>query len=212
MSDDKIDIFRPFGPSIAKIKIPEKLILSLNKYVDKIIIDDEKSKKLDYGKNLAGNVKQEFIIEPNELRSSGLANFLGSAVQKWIKSTDNKKITTFSITSSWVVRQFENEYNPIHYHGGHVSGVGYLKLPKNFGEQFQSGKKANPNGQLSFVHGSRMFNSHSHFEIKPEVGDFYLFPNYLMHTVYPFYSSGERRSLSFNSVINQEIYDVFSNI
>ena len=52
-----------------------------------------------------------------------------------------KKITNFNLLSSWIVRQFENEYNPIHTHGGHISGVGYLKLPTNFGETFQDNKK-----------------------------------------------------------------------
>ena len=30
----------------------------------------------------------------------------------------------------WIVSQFKGEYNPIHYHEGDLSGVGYLKLPK----------------------------------------------------------------------------------
>ena len=55
---DKIDlqIFRPFGPSILKVKIPEKILNGLNAYIDKIISDNEKSKNLDYGKNLIGDV------------------------------------------------------------------------------------------------------------------------------------------------------------
>ena len=47
-------------------------------------------KELDHGKNLAGNVKQEFIIEPEMLKSSGLAYFLGKAVQKWIQEIEKK--------------------------------------------------------------------------------------------------------------------------
>ena len=43
--------------------------------------------------------------------------------------------------------------------------------------------------------------------IKPKVGDFYFFPNYLMHCVYPFKNkSSERRSISFNGLVDQEIY------
>ena len=41
--------------------------------------------------------------------------------------------------------------------------------------------------------------------IKPEVGDFYMFPNYLLHAVYPFYESDdERRSVSFNAKLDDE--------
>ena len=33
-----------------------------------------------------------------------------------------KKITIkkFQIIKSWIVRQFKNEYNPIHFHAGHI--------------------------------------------------------------------------------------------
>ena len=41
------------------------------------------------------------------------------------------KITKFNIIETWVVRQFKGEYNPVHYHQGDLSGVGYIKLPKN---------------------------------------------------------------------------------
>ena len=66
------------------------------------------------------------------------------------------------------------------------------------------------NGQLQLIHGSRQFLSQSTIDIVPKVGDFYFFPNYLMHTVYPFNGSKEeRRSISFNADIDQNIYDVY---
>ena len=52
--------------------------------------------------------------------------------------------------------------------------------------------------------------SNSQFKIVPEVGDFYFFPHYLMHTVYPFTGSDEeRRSISFNANIDENIYNVY---
>ncbi len=210
MSENKIQVYKPFGPSIAKLIIPEDLIKKLNEYVDKTILDENKSKELDYGKKLAGNVKQELILEPNFCDKSGFSNFLVKGVSKWIELSERKKITKLEIVSSWVVRQFQNEYNPVHYHSGHVSGVGYLKVPKNFGKTFQSSKKSNLNGHLSLIHGNRMFSSDSVFDIEPKVGDFYFFPNYLMHSVYPFYESNEeRRSISFNAKIDENIYNVY---
>ncbi len=205
----KIEILRPFGPSISKIEISKEIIISLNNYIDKIIIDKKKSSELDHGSNLAGNVKQEFRIEEDLLKSSGFYDLLFKGVKKWIEVSENKNVTKFNILSSWAVRQFENEYNPIHYHNGHVSGVGYLKLPDNFGETVQPNKKNNLNGHLSLIHGNRMFNSSSMFNVKPKVGDFYFFPNYMMHTVFPFYGLGERRSISFNANIDEEIYNVY---
>ena len=49
-----------------------------------------------------------------------------------------------------------------------------------------------------------MFLSHSTLNIKPVVGDFYFFPNYLMHSVFPFKNTlEERRSISFNAKIDE---------
>ena len=56
----EIKILRPFGPSIIKIKMPNEIVIKMNEYVDKIIVDQNKSKELDHGKALAGNVNQEF--------------------------------------------------------------------------------------------------------------------------------------------------------
>ncbi len=209
MPDFKINIIKPFGPSIAKVEFPKNIIENLNSYVDQIITDDDKSKELDYGKYLAGNVKQEFKLEQNILETSGFFSFLASSVKKWIEVTENKKITEFNLLNSWIVRQFENEYNPIHWHNGHISGVGYLKLPESFGETFQTTEKRNVNGNLSLIHGSKMFNSTSVLNIEPKIGDFYLFPNYLMHSVFPFYGKNERRSVSFNATIDEKIYNTY---
>ena len=36
------------------------------------------------------------------------------------------------------------------------------------------------------------------YTIRPKVGDFYIFPAWLSHMVYPFRAAGERRSFSIN--------------
>ena len=65
-------------------------------------------------------------------------------------------------------------------------------------------------GRLQLIHGSRQFLSQSVVDIKPKVGDFYFFPNYLMHTVFPFKNSNEeRRSISFNAKIDDNLYNVY---
>ena len=208
MEENKIDIIRPFGPSMAKFNVPLEILKILNDYVDQIVQDEKKSKNLDNGQNLAGMVSQEFKIEVNILNSSGLLELLAKAVEKWIEHTESKKISKLDIISTWVVRQFKNEYNPTHYHGGHISGVCYLKLPKDYGKTLQESKKKNYNGKLNFTDGRRSFNSASQFIIEPKLGDFYLFPAYLMHSVYPFYGEDERRSLSFNAKIDQNIFEI----
>lgn len=65
---------------------------------------------------------------------------------------------------------------------------------------------------MQLIHGSRMFLNHSTLNIKPVVGDFYFFPNYMMHSVFPFKGSDEeRRSISFNAKIDEKIYNVYGS-
>ena len=158
-----LEVIKPFGPSIAKTKIPKDIVDKLNNYVDKIIIDENKSKELNFGSQLAGNVRQEFKLEPKFMEESGWGNFLAHSASTWIAESlmnspkKKKKITQFNILHSWIVRQFENDYNPLHTHNGHISGVGYLKLPNSYGETYQANKQINKNGSLQLVHGSKMF-------------------------------------------------------
>jgi len=197
---ENFQIIKPFGPSIVKIKMSSEMISEMNNYVDLIIQDKEKSKNLDEGSNLIGKVQQEFLMEVDFMKKIKWADFLASAVSKWVLEEQNKKIKNFQLIKSWIVRQFQNDYNPVHWHSGHISGAGYLKVPSDLGKTTQPYKKTNENGKLQLIYGSSNLLSKSTYLIKPEVGDFYLFPNYLMHTVYPFTGTNEeRRSVSFNA-------------
>ena len=204
-------LIKKFGPSIFHVKIPEDILTKLNNYADETIKDEQKIKGLDAGKNLVGDVTQEFTLEHEFIKKSGWYVFLSTCVNQWIKLETNKEIKKFEIKNSWVVRQFQNEYNPTHWHGGHISGAGFLKVPSNMGKHSQKDKNlAYRGGNLQLIHGSRMFLCHSTIDLVPSVGDFYFFPNYLMHTVFPFKDTNEeRRSISFNAVIDDEIYNVY---
>ena len=211
-NEDSFKVIKPFGPSIARVKMSKELIDQLNNYVDKIIIDETKSENLNHGDKLAGNVTQEFRLEDDFINSSGFGEFLFASITNWIKFSENKEIKEIKIISSWIVRQFQNEYNPVHWHGGHISGVGYLKIPKTFGQGYQKKEKTNKNGQLELIHGSKQFLSPSSVIVTPQIGYFYFFPHYLMHTVYPFNETNEeRRSVSFNALIDEKIFNVYGN-
>ena len=211
MEKINIELIKIFGPSILKVSIPQSIIDNLNNYIDKIILDKKKSKELDIGERLVGDVTQEFELEQKIMQESGWGQFLSNCVSKWIELETKNKITKFQILKSWVVRQYENEYNPTHWHSGHISGAGFLKVPSNLGKNKQDKKEISyKGGSLQLMHGSRMFLSHSTYNIVPVVGDFKFFPNYLMHHVYPFKNSKEeRRSISFNAKIDDNIYDVY---
>ena len=205
-------IYKPFGPQILEAEIPSEIILKINDYIDNLILDEEKSKKQNLGKHLAGDVTQEFKLEPGFAKSVGWVDFLAKCTFEYILKATNKKITKFNVIDTWVVRQFKNEFNPTHWHGGHVSGAGFLKVPKTLGNFVQDkGDKNYTGGTLNLLHGTRQFLSNSIFQIRPKVGHFYLFPNYMMHTVYPFKGTEEeRRSISFNAFIDETVHNVYA--
>jgi hypothetical protein len=201
-------VIRPFGPSILKVKMSDDIVKILNNYTEKKSKENLDEQNLNAGDKLAGNVSQEITIENDFIKTSGFGNFLMKETANWIFSSTKKKkqIKNFRLIGSWIVRQFKNEFNPLHTHAGHVSGVGYLKVPTNLGNTVQK-NKPNINGHLQLVHGTKNFLSESVLDIKPEVGDFYFFPHYVMHTVYPFVDTfEERRSVSFNAFIDPEIF------
>ena len=199
------EILKPFGPSIVKVVMPKDIVSKMNQYVDDLSNDQDKSAKLDHGQYLAGNVTNEFRLDIEFMKKIKWAEFLATSCEKWLLDGHNITLRRFDIISSWIVKQFKNDYNPIHYHSGQISGVGYLKVPEKMGEYSQKIKKLNQNGKLVLIDGSKRFVCSPTYMITPQVGDFYFFPSYMMHTVYPFSdTSEERRSVSFNAKIDDD--------
>ena len=201
----QLKVLNPFGPKIARLKFPQLLIKNINLVVERIIKQKKLIKKYDYSENLVGQVKQEIQL-PSIFIKKNIYKYISSTIKEYVKVSTGKLIRNVKIINFWVVRQYAHEYNPVHYHDGHVSGVGYLKLPKQLNKDK---KKLKTNGSIDFINGSKMFLNNSIFNHNPKVGDVILFPNYLMHTAYPFSVEGERRSFSFNVEIDSNIANVF---
>jgi uncharacterized protein (TIGR02466 family) len=186
--------FRAFGPTIGKGKLTRKFINTINSQIDKSII----TKKNDYSSKLASQIKNELKISTSFIEKN-LSKELIKNIKSYLKVSKIEKIKEIKIINLWVVKQLKNEYNPIHYHNGQLSGVGYLKIPKNMNQNKTiKNKKIKTNGTIDFINGQRNFLSESIYNLNPKVGDLLLFPNYLMHTAYPFNINAERRSFSFN--------------
>ena len=189
---------KPFGPTIGKTKISKRFFDKLNKEFD----SKSNSKKFDYSSKLASQIKNEIKISNNFIKKN-LEKEIKINITKFLLKEKIKNIKDIKILNLWVVSQFKGEYNPIHYHEGDLSGVGYLKLPKGMtNNKMVKNKKLKTNGTIDFINGQRGFLSKSIYNVLPKVKDLLIFPNYLMHTAYPFNIDGERRSFSFNVKIN----------
>ena len=189
--------FRAFGPTIGESKLSKKIIKSINEYVDGITI----SKRNDYSSKLASQIKNEIKLSSIFIKKN-ISKELIRNIRDYLLKSDIKKIKEIKIINVWVVKQLKNEYNPVHYHEGQLSGVGYLKIPKNMNQKkLVKNKKIMTNGTIDFINGQKNFLSKSIYNINPKLGDLVIFPNYLMHTAYPFNIDDERRSFSFNAKI-----------
>ena len=198
-----IHLLAPFGPTMGYYRMPEELVNNLN---------DKMSDKLDdYSENLVGKVSAELAFDDDiiKIAQEGLGRFIGM-YQAYTddrntmgsKKMDNDKYNYgLQVVSGWFVRQFENEYNPLHIHtGSRLSCVGYLKLADGIEEVWEEDYKDHhpANGHIQFASGTPSGYTCTNFVVKPQVGDFYVFPSQLFHCVYPFYTKGERRSFSMN--------------
>ena len=167
--------FRAFGPTMGMGKLSRKFIDTINSLVEKTTL----SKKNDYSSKLASQIKNEVKLS-NSFVKKKLSKELIKNIKNYLKDSKIDKVKEIRIINLWVVKQLKNEYNPIHYHDGQLSGVGYLKIPKNMNQNTMvKNKKFRTNGTIDFINGQRNFLSKSIYNLNPKVGDLVLFPNYL---------------------------------
>ena len=111
--------FRAFGPTIGKGKLSRRFINIINSQIEKSIL----SKKNDYSSKLASQIKTEIKLS-NSFVEKKLSKELIKNIKNYLNDSEIGKIKEIKIINLWVVKQFKNEYNPIHYHNGQISGVG----------------------------------------------------------------------------------------
>ena len=158
---------------------------------------------------MAGNVKKECRYPDNWLNSEEakpFTEYLAQQVKIYLE--DPQVIFSFSkgknpwskitLTAAWIVSQWSGDFNPAHFHDGILSGVCYLRMPKL--EEEREKEDHYPSiGNICWSCGNPQGLSLHKFEVFPEVGDFFIFPSWLVHMVYPFRTKNEeRRSVSFN--------------
>ena len=197
------DFLSPFGPTMGYKKLSKEFVDTLNTKMN--------DQLEDFSDNLVGKVSQELLFteEINALFLKEVSTFIGKYqnFSEQVNTFGRKRLDgekynyVVQIVNGWFVRQFENEYNPVHIHTGcRLSCVGYLSLPEGIEDEWEEDYKDHhpSNGHIQFLSGTSSGYTSTNFMVKPQVGDFYVFPNQLFHCVYPFKTKGERRSFSVN--------------
>ena len=189
--DPALDFYSPFGPLIAKAEVPAALVARINAYAD-TIVSDGKSMEFVVPENVAFGGDHSLAAQTEEL------------IARYLQHVDGMPVDAVDFQVFWIVSQYDSTSSPVHFHSGDISGVLYLKVPEIANEGVEesktyiSGRQA---GYINFIHGGRQQFSRSIISFKPKVGDFYVFPGWMLHGAEPFRGTGERRSLAFNAFV-----------
>ena len=190
--DPRLDLLSPFGPTIARATVPKALIDRINRHADRMV---------------RGDIGSEFLLPDELVRAEGedsLMRQTENLIRRYVTSVDGVAPGRIAIDIFWIVSQLAGTPSPVHFHSGDISGVLYLKTPQLHREEeeerktYISGRQA---GCINFLIGGKQRYSKSLVSFRPRVGDFYIFPGWLLHGAEPFRGSGERRSLAFNAFV-----------
>ena len=93
MSKDQeitIKIAKPFGPSMAFVKLPETVLNGLREVSSKIL---NNPKRESYGANLAGAIEEEPIMVESDFINAGAKDVIEQSIYKYvIKASENRDI------------------------------------------------------------------------------------------------------------------------
>lgn len=191
--DPTLDLYSPFGPMIGKLSLPDALVDRINSYADRLISPDKSTELL---------LPSEFVAEGGD---ESLARHAARLVTRYLAGVENSRVSKVEFEVFWVVSQYAGTTSPVHFHSGDIAGVLYLKVPEiDEAEEARSYITGRQAGYINFLIGGKQRFSKSLVSFKPKVGDFYVFPGWLLHVAEPFIGAGERRSLSFNAVVSVE--------
>jgi uncharacterized protein (TIGR02466 family) len=192
-----MDFYSPFGPMIAKTELPLALVERINRHADEAV-------------RARGEARLSELTLPEAFASEGGAQSLASetarCIARYAGTADERAIDKVRFERFWVVSHFAGTFSPAHFHTGDLSGILYLRVPERIAnereEEQQSYINARRAGYITFFIGGKQRFSKSLISFKPRVGDFYVFPGWLLHAVEPFEGEGERRSMSFNAFVD----------
>ena len=185
--------FYYWGPFLYKTKLPDESIKKILSFCKKDIL-------LDYRKELAGHIDEEYLLNTRDLFPI-LAPYIQSYVSASCERMGVVIDKDIKMTKAWVNYMKQGEFNPPHIHKGDLSCVLYLNIPDDLDKNKINhvGTSSAP-GSIEFSYGEGMeYNKNKHWFF-PEKGDFYIFPAWLQHYVFPFKSKGERISVSANFI------------
>ncbi|USQ97946.1 putative 2OG-Fe(II) oxygenase [Caulobacter sp. RL271] len=214
-NDHDLRLVAPFSPTIIKATMPPAVVEALNARADAIVARQDEVAARDWSSHLAGAVSTEIRFTDVIGEMPDLTDFLYDVARTYSYRCENAlmhfsdyqrteeladKTLRIEIKEGWVNDMVAGDYNPAHFHQGCLySSVGFLRIPEGYEREFRADKaRQNTAGCLQFIDSRSAVGVKNLFTVKPVVGDFYLWPSWMLHCVYPFKSPGVRRSIAVN--------------
>ena len=229
-----VRLFNPFGPNMFYMSLNDSYIEKLLRIINKLSSQQDIKDKLDksgqivhgtrakelqknsivngeiYGINLdyLNKDDSQLIVQLITTLTLLYGNTIHSHVQKDIALIDDNnaiellkdeaKSFKVKIEALWYVKMKQGDYHVLHEHsasGAIFSGAIYLDVPDI----------PWPQGNMNWIPpGGRNTMYNETWQVHPKRGDVFMWPSWLLHTVYPFRSEKERIMISFNSILLSE--------
>ena len=214
-NDHDLRLVAPFSPTIIKARMPDGVVQRLNARIDDIVAREDELAARDWSQHLAGVVSAEIRFTDVIRETPDFTDFLYDVARTYSYRCENALMhfsdygrtedladrkLTIEIKEGWVNDMVAGDSNPAHVHQGCLySSVGFLRVPPGYDAEFAADKaRQNTVGCLQFIDSRSAVGVKNLFTVKPAVGDFYLWPSWMLHCVYPFKSPGVRRSIAIN--------------
>jgi len=195
MKDD--GLFYYWGPLLFKITLSTEDIKALKK-----VCEEARLHQQDHRKHLAGIIKEELVVDP--VRYTKIIKPYLEKYQVAYQNFHGKQFRHIHTESVWVNYMKKGEFNPAHNHTNcNLSSVLYLEMPPGLDKENKEfiGHGFGP-GAIHFIIAGPQPLYNNAYIFKPRVGDFFIFPWCLTHSVAPFKCEGTRISVAANFSIS----------
>ena len=196
------------------VQLPDGYVDDINKHIDKVIIPS----KVSHSNQLVGQINQnkkseQYTFPLNDDMGKDFKTIVDSVATQLLKDkTGYNRDSVAEAFEAWTVHSYKGDYNPLHAHGcqtpAGLSMILYLKVPKCIEDKPPVLRLHEASGDIdghtllvsstNTIHDVYRLKLNAQEYIKPKKGFMIIFPNWLQHTVMPFFGDGERRTMSAN--------------
>lgn len=207
-----------------RTKLPEDILKKINEDIDFILENKSNLKKWNH--YLAGNIEEEYKLSTKS--SHLIEDFSIKVAKSYFRVVEDEQLNptkkfdhdnnffekkvNYELESLWINLQKKYEFNPRHSHAGDYSFVIWMRIPYDLVDELTHKNCRDANESLNSLFEFHFISPDGEMEVLPLFidktweGTIVMFPSWLNHCVYPFYTSDDYR-ISISGNIKVKIED-----